>query len=75
MVFVCVPEQLICECKWTNEAVDMQVFRGLIEKGESFPCDKINYALMSKSGFTQTVIIEAQKHSMSLFSLDDIFDG
>ena len=68
-------EALVCECKWTNEPVDMQVLSGLIEKGEAFPCEKRSYALMSKSGFTQAVVQDAQKHSVLLFKLDDIFDG
>ena len=67
-------EALICECKWTNEPIDMQVFRGLIEKGESFPSDKRYYALLTKSGFTQAVIQEAEKQGVSLYTLDNIFD-
>ena len=67
-------ETLLGECKWTNEHVDMQVLSRFIEKGEAFPCEKKSYALLSKSGFTQAVIQEAQKQSLSLYTLDDIFD-
>lgn len=67
-------EALIGECKWTNEPVDVKILSRLIEKGEAFTHVNRGYVLFSKSGFTQSVIDEADKKGVLLYSLDDIFD-
>jgi AAA+ ATPase superfamily predicted ATPase len=66
-------EALICECKWTNDALDMQVLNELLEDSAAFACEKKHYVLFCKSGFTPAVTKAALDSGILLFSLDDLF--
>lgn len=52
---------LFCECKWTNEKVDLGVLETLVKRSRLFSYKKIYYYLFSKSGFTKGCIDEAKK--------------
>jgi AAA+ ATPase superfamily predicted ATPase len=52
---------LFCECKWTNDPVDTDVFQTLKERSELFSYDRKWLWLFSKSGFTARLIEKAQE--------------
>lgn len=52
---------LFCECKWTNEKVDIGVLETLVKRSRLFAYKKIYFYLFSKSGFTKGCIDEAKK--------------
>ena len=52
---------LFCECKWTNEKVDLGVLETLVKHSRLFSYKKIYYYLFSKSGFTKGCIDEVKK--------------
>lgn len=52
---------LFCECKWTNEKVDIGVLETLVKRSRLFSYKKIYFYLFSKSGFTKGCIDEAKK--------------
>lgn len=43
---------LFCECKWTNEKVDLAVLETLLQRGELFRYPDKHFYLFAKSGFT-----------------------
>ena len=64
---------LLGECKFKNDAFDMQDFIHLKEKSGMMQDSKIHYALFSKSGFTEALTAKAESdESISLFTLDDV---
>jgi len=65
---------LFCECKWTNEKVDLSVLSALINKGELFHFAKKQYYLFAKTGFTKGCIEEAKSlGNVTLISYMDIW--
>ena len=52
---------LFCECKWTNEKIDLGVLETLVKRSRLFSYKKIYFYLFSKSGFTKGCIDEAKK--------------
>ena len=67
---------LFCECKWRNDLLDINVVSSLKEKAEAFGHQQENvyYLFFSKSGFTQTVIEEAQKDEhLLLIDLENLY--
>lgn len=68
-------EYLICECKWRNELLGVQVLDGLRMKADVFNKFRKRtwYVLFSKSGFTDTVIEMARADSsVILVSMEDM---
>lgn len=68
-------DYLICECKWRNEKLDLGVLESLKEKADTFNKSRKNtwYVLFSKSGFTDSVIQEAETDkSIILIDLDSL---
>jgi len=64
---------LFCECKWTNAPLDVNVLASLIKKTTLFHYKEKWFWLFSKSGFTDRLIYEANKHgSVRLIRLDDM---
>ncbi len=70
-------DYLICECKWSNEKLDLSVLKGLKEKADAFMKKRNNtwYVLFSKSGFTDAVTNEAKNDDhIILVDLHDIIN-
>jgi predicted helicase len=44
---------LFCECKWTNEKVDVGVLDTLVERSRLFHYRNVEFYLFAKSGFTK----------------------
>ena len=67
---------IFCECKWTNEKVDLPVFNSLVSKaGEFTQYPQKHYYLFAKSGFTKTVLdIAETRNDIKLVSLDNIYN-
>lgn len=64
---------LFCECKWTNEKIDVGILDLLIRRSRIFPYENVHYCLFSKSGFTQGCIDKADKiKNVSLVEYRDI---
>ena len=59
-------QALLCECKWRNVPVNIEITKQLLDRGKLFHYDQIFYFLFSKTGFTKEVL-EYQKHDSSLF--------
>lgn len=64
---------LFCECKWTNEKVDLGVLETLVKRSKLFNYKNVNLYLFSKCGFTKGCIEEANKMgNVTLVSFADI---
>jgi len=64
---------LFCECKWTNEKVDIGVLNTLIERSKLFHYEKVNFYIFSKNGFSKGCIEKAETLSnMHLVTFDEI---
>lgn len=59
-------QALLCECKWRNVPVNIEITKQLLDRGKLFHYDQIFYFLFSKTGFTKEVL-EYQKQDSSLF--------
>ncbi len=69
---------LICECKWRNEKISLDILNELKEKADIFNSVRNNtwFVLFSKSGFTQSVIAEAENNpNIILVGLDEIINN
>jgi AAA+ ATPase superfamily predicted ATPase len=53
---------LFCECKWKNTAVDINVLMSLMEKTKLFGYKDVWLWLFAKTGFTDRLVVEAQKY-------------
>ena len=65
------------ECKWRNEKLDLSVLRELKNKADIYSKNRKRtyYVLFSKSGFTDTVINEANSdNSIILIELSDLMN-
>lgn len=51
---------LFCECKWTNEKIDLAVLEELVERSQLFSYPNNYYYLFAKSGFTKGCIEKAE---------------
>ncbi len=64
---------LFCECKWTNEKVDLSILETLIKRSKLFLYTDVHYYLFSKSGFTKGCIDKAKEmENVQLVSYKDI---
>jgi len=64
---------LFCECKWTNEKVDMGVLETLIERSRLFNYDNIHLYLFAKSGFTKGCEDKANENgNVTLVKFEDM---
>ncbi|MGN0554212.1 MAG: ATP-binding protein, partial [Oscillospiraceae bacterium] len=52
---------LFCECKWTNEKVDLGVLETLVKRSRLFSYTNVHYYLFSKSGFTKGCFDKAEE--------------
>ena len=64
---------LFCECKWTNEKVDIGVLNTLIERSQLFHYENVKFYLFAKSGFTEGCIEKANEiGDVTLIAFDEI---
>jgi len=64
---------IFCECKWTNTHVDIGVLERLINKAELFNYSKKWFWLFAKTGFTESLIFEADKRgNVTLVCFEDM---
>ena len=71
-------DYLFCECKWSNEKLDLPILNDLKIKADIFSKKRKNtyYILFSKSGFTETVIKESEDDSsIILVDINEIING
>lgn len=71
-------DYLICECKWRNEKTGPDILNELREKADVFNSARTNtwFVLFSKSGFTDSLIAEAEKNpEIILIGLDKIINN
>ena len=52
---------LFCECKWTNEKVDVGVMETLIRRSQLFHYHNVYFYLFAKSGFTKGCVDKADE--------------
>ena len=65
---------LFCECKWTNEKVDVGVLETLKERSELFNYGKKYLYLFAKTGFTKGCADKAEKMgNVMLVKYGDMF--
>ena len=66
---------LFGECKWRNIRAGNDILEALVKKAELLPhCEKKQYALFSKSGFTANLVkTAAQRKDTVLVGLADLF--
>ncbi|MDR0509088.1 MAG: AAA family ATPase [Candidatus Methanoplasma sp.] len=66
---------LLGECKFTNKEADMKTIEDLIESAEQvMGFDVKNYAIFSRSGFTESLELRAEAENIALVTLDDLYD-
>ena len=64
---------LFCECKWTNEKVDLGVLETLVERSQLFCCKHKHFYLFAKTGFTKGCMEQAEKmRNVTLVSYEDM---
>jgi len=64
---------LFCECKWTNEKVDVGVLNTLVERSKLFDYKNIQLYLFAKTGFTKGCIEKANETgNVTLVTFDEI---
>lgn len=71
-------DYLVCECKWRNEKTGLDILNELREKADVFNNARANtwFVLFSKSGFTDSLIAEAEKKpEIILIGLDKIINN
>lgn len=71
-------DYLICECKWRNEKTGLDILNELREKADVFNSARTKtwFVLFSKSGFTDSLIAEAEKNpEIILIGLDKIINN
>jgi len=67
---------IIGECKWQNEKVGRQVYKGLREKAAIFPGRDVYYYIFSKSGFTSDLTEETKKDGrVTLVETNELFEA
>ena len=65
---------IFCECKWTNEDVDLSVLETLLKRSSSFPYNKKYYYLFAKNGFTTGCVDRAAElGNVTLVAYKDMF--
>lgn len=68
-----VDSALFCECKWTNEKVDVGILHTLLERSRLFHYKKMQFYLFAKTGFTQGCVEEAQAlGSVTLITFEEM---
>lgn len=66
-------DALFCECKWTNDNVDVDVLNDLISQGELFHYKNKYFYVFSKSGFTNKIKEVAKKQdNIYLISFEEM---
>ena len=64
---------LFCECKWTNDKVDVGVLETLIERSQLFHYSNVQFCVFAKNAFTKRCIEKANKlGNVSLITFDEI---
>ena len=67
---------LFCECKWTNEKVDVGILNTLIERSQLFHYENVQFYLFAKNGFTKGCIDKAKEmNNVVLVGFDEILNG
>ena len=67
---------LFCECKWTNEKVDVGVINTLVERSQLFHYENLQFYLFAKTGFTKGCIDKANElGNVVLVGFDDVAEG
>jgi len=65
---------LFCECKYRNEAADIDVLIDLVEEAALFSAIQTKYyCLFSKSGFSARLIKRAKQENVRLVTLPDMY--
>jgi hypothetical protein len=65
---------ILCECKWTNESVDLSVLETLIQRGRLFSPSNKYFYIFSKSGFTAGCVKRAKElRNVELVEYGDMF--
>ena len=52
---------LFCECKWTNEKIDLPILEALVARSELFRFANKHYYLFAKTGFTEGCLMRAEE--------------
>jgi len=64
---------LFCECKWTNEKVNLPVLETLITRGELFEFKHKHFYVFVKTGFTTGCIAKAaERGNVTLVGFEDM---
>jgi hypothetical protein len=64
---------LFCECKWTNEKVDIGILNTLVERSRLFHYENVQLYLFAKSGFTKGCVEKANElGNVNLNTFDEI---
>jgi AAA+ ATPase superfamily predicted ATPase len=64
---------LFCECKWTNEKIDVGVLNTLVERSRLFHYESVQFYLFAKTGFTKGCVEKANTlGNATLVTFDNI---
>lgn len=68
-------QALLCECKWRNELVDVDVIKTLQDRGRLLPYDEYYYYVFAKRGFTERAIALAKEsENIRLITFEEMFE-
>jgi len=66
---------LFGECKFTGKEADAAVVKSLMESADHVKgFDVKNYAVFSRSGFTESLEIRAEAQNVMLITINDLYD-
>ena len=64
---------IFCECKWTNEYIDLSVLEKLVNRSNRFSYSKKHFYLFAKNGFTKSCAERAKEAgNVTLVAYEDI---
>ena len=67
---------IFCECKWTNESVDLSILESLLKRSGLFSCSKKYYYIFAKTGFTAGCIKRAEEFgNIALVAYNDFYNN
>lgn len=68
-------QALLCECKWRNELVDIDVIRTLQDRSKLLPYKEYHFYVFAKRGFTDRAIAMANKNdNIKLITFDEMMN-
>lgn len=68
-------QALLCECKWRNELIDVDVIRTLQDRSKLLPYKEYQFYIFAKRGFTDKAVMFAKENNnITLITFDEMLN-